>query len=112
MKFYYVDWKDYSFHEIEGEYVEVATSQRVPCKRALLEGKEHSLPIDWPCPSPFSPNYSSSLERLKTVVRKLVNDRIFLNRCNIEALEKELNNIKNAQETLIKKTKHLFEDSL
>ena len=114
MKFYYVDWSDYSFHEIEGEY----SSKKSPyssgwkqnLKYAKLEGIEEPVVIDYPFQK-YEKNYTTNLEELKEKVFECVNSYILYYQYYIEYYEKELYDYKKSLETLKEKTKHLFEDT-
>jgi hypothetical protein len=109
MKFYYVEWDDYSFHEIEGEYVEVSRKFQHRGKYAKLEGLKKPVPIDYDSLSIIHPNYSSSLEKLRNEVIKWVEGHILYHKYHLEQTEKTLGEIKNSLECLERRTKHLFE---
>lgn len=114
MKFYYVDWSDYSFHEIEGEY----SSKKSPyssgwkknLKYAKLEGIEEPVAIDCIFQQ-YEKNYTTNLEELKEKVFEYVSSYIIYHQNYIEYYEKELYDCKKSLETLKEKTKHLFEDT-
>ena len=112
MKFYYVDWSDYSFHEIVGEY----SSKKSPyssgwkknIKYAKLEGIEKPVAIDYIFQQ-YEKNYTTNLEELKKKVFEFVSSYISYHQYYIEYYEKELYDCKKSLETLKEKTKHLFE---
>lgn len=114
MKFYYVDWSDYSFHEIEGEY----SSKKSPyssgwkknIKYAKLEGIEEPVAIDCIFQQ-YEKNYTTNLEELTEKVFEYVSSYIIYHQNYIEYYEKELYDCKKSLETLKEKTKHLFEDT-
>jgi hypothetical protein len=112
MKFYYVEWSDYSFHEIEGEY----SSKKSPytsgykknLKYAKLEGIEKPVVID-SIFRQYEKNYTTNLEKLKEKVFEFVSSYIIYHQTHIEYYEKELYDCKESLEILKEKTKHLFE---
>ena len=113
MKFYYVEWSDYSFHEIEGEY----SSKKSPytsgykknLKYAKLEGIEKPVVIDYVIFKPHEITYTTNLDKLKEKVFEFVSSYIIYHQNHIEYYEKELYDCKESLEKLKEKTKHLFE---
>ena len=114
MKFYYVEWSDYSVQEIEGEY----SSKKSPYKSgwqknlkyAKLEGIEKPVVIDYIFQRDEK-NYTTNLEKLKEKVFEFVSSHIIYHQNYIEYYEKELYDCKKSLETLKKKSKHLFGDT-
>lgn len=114
MKFYYVDWSDYSFHEIQGEYCSKKSLYKSGWKKNLkyakLEGIEEPVVIDYVF-QPYEKNYTTNLEELKEKVFEYVSSYILYHQYHIEYYEKELYDCKESLEALKEKTKHLFEDT-
>jgi hypothetical protein len=112
MKFYYVEWSDYSFHEIEGEYSSkkspYTTGYKKNLKYAKLEGVEKPVVVDYGFQS-HERNYTTNLEKLKEKVFEFVSSYLIYHQNHIEYYEKELYECKESLETLKEKTKHLFE---
>ena len=115
MKFYYLNWDDYSFHEVEGEYIDKVSpyspsAKRPKIKYAKLEGIEKPVGIDYPIFSVSAPNYSSNLEVLRGKLIEWVEGHILYHKIHIQETEKTLDEIKNSLYCFEKRTKHLFEN--
>jgi hypothetical protein len=114
MKFYYLNWDNYSFHEIEGHYTDKKVSpysnnDRRCCKYAKLDGIERPVPIDFHHFVEFSPNYRTNLEVLKNQTIQWVKDRILYHEYHIKYYQSELDVVKDSLKCFEVKTKHLFE---
>lgn len=114
MKFYYVEWSDYSVQEIEGEYSSkkspYTTGYKKYFKYAKLKGIEKPVVIDYIF-QPHEKNYTTNLEKLKERVFEFVISYMIYHQNHIEYHEKELYDCKKSLETLKKKSKHLFGDT-
>jgi len=114
MKFYYVDWSDYSIQEIEGEYSSkkspYTTGYKKNLKYVKLEGIERPVVIDYIF-QPYEKYYTTNLEKLKENVFEFVSSFIIYHQKHIEYYEKELDQCKKSLETLKEKSKHLFENA-
>ena len=114
MKFYYVEWSDYSVQEIEGEYSSkkspYTTGYKKNLKYAKLKGIEKPVVIDYIF-QPHEKNYTTNLEKLKERVFEFVISYMIYHQNHIEYHEKELYDCKKSLETLKKKSKHLFGDT-
>ena len=114
MKFYYVEWSDYSVQEIEGEYSSkkspYTTGYKKNLKYAKLKGIEKPVVIDYIFQRDEK-NYTTNLEKLKEKVFEFVSSYIIYHQNHIEYYEKELYDCKKSLETLKKKSKHLFGDT-
>ena len=110
MKFYYLNWDDYSFHEVEGEYVEkINPRKHIQCKYAKLEGIERPVVIDYHVFSVGSRNYSSSLEELKgKTIEWVKNWRLYLEK-GLEQTRETVNEIEANLADFNDRTSHLFE---
>ena len=114
MKFYYVEWSDYSFHEIEGEYSSKKSPYKSGWQKNLkyvkLEGIEKPVVIDYLFQREDK-NYTTNLEKLKEKVFEFVSSYIIYHQNHIEYYEKELDDCKKSLDTLKEKSKHLFGDT-
>jgi hypothetical protein len=117
MKFYYVDWSDYSIQEIEGEYSSkkspYTTGYRKNIKYAKLEGIEKPVAIEgeYYSPRPHEKRYTTNLEELKEKLFEYVSSSIIYHQTYIEYYEKELVMCKKSLDKLKEESKHLFEDT-
>ena len=108
MKFYYLNNEDYSFTEVEGEYVDkVCLRKHIKCKYAKLEGIERPVVIDYHVFSIASRNYSSNLEELKRKTAEWVrNWRLYLE-IGLENAKEAVKEIETNLKDFNNRTRHL-----
>jgi hypothetical protein len=105
--FYYVNWDDYTIHEIDGEYITDQVFAH-PVKHARIAGEDIPVIIDSPLVV-GKRKYFSSMEMLMGKLTYVIKNDIEQMQRDIERMQTQLT-IKNTMLVeYINKTRHLLE---